>query len=704
MSSNNLFSPQTAYREEQKQLLIERKNDLLSKIKDIQDDLETKDLNEFLNQGSDEKELSESQIIKAKNLGNFKLFCTIKIFGILLFTTHLISIYEINEIINAIEEELMASSISFIRQRDREPTDDFYQNFNKINNIFPDYSLFFISSFLSESLNQIFGYIFLTIIILIINLCILFLGFKNYEFNINRNNYINYNLKQFIHLYIIYLILSICQGFIALIPLQIIKEGFIFYEKFKSKMKNKFDNDDENIQNQDKERDVDIVNNRENNIRNKYSKSPKFYYQFEGYILFFVISIFLSVTVKTILDQIFIGKFNYNSKHNVNRFIICYFISMMISLFFYILFKHFQINDEAKEKKKKKFFSSELFGYIIYSNSIQSEDFSCHLCNSPCESCEDCKICCQTLNLSLCLYFCSCKCCWKGIFSCCNCCSCNNYKNDKYKIRSIKDINKVETICILYRITGKWNWLGYILTEPRSCAFIIILYSILITNMGFEDRIWNNLENNNGGGKNIYLINGITLISILLYYLINKFGGKCLMKIFHAKKEDLLIEGYIIIVGLFPYILLQTIFSTIVSGLIYYRKINNIENYILSITKGSVEYSKINVLEYFAYIIEMNHRNLVFFSSSTIISFYLLIFRIILYILNLLDVDNISIMHFQFIIGIIFCSILLLCFFWVAFAIKNEEKKNSKYEESRKRQQIKIYNNESESITERKNN
>ena len=262
----------------------------------------------------------------------------------------------------------------------------------------------------------------------------------------------------------------------------------------------------------------------------------------------------------------------------------------------------------------------------------------------------------------------------------------------------------METICILYRITGKWNWLGYILTEPRSCAFIIILYSILITNMGFEDRIWNNLENNNGGGKNIYLINGITLISILLYYLINKFGGKCLMKIFHAKKEDLLIEGYIIIVGLFPYILLQTIFSTIVSGLIYYRKINNIENYILSITKGSVEYSKINVLEYFAYIIEMNHRNLVFFSSSTIISFYLLIFRIILYILNLLDVDNISIMHFQFIIGIIFCSILLLCFFWVAFAIKKKKKKNSKYEESRKRQQIKIYNNESESITERKNN
>ena len=95
---------------------------------------------------------------------------------------------------------------------------------------------------------------------------------------------------------------------------------------------------------------------------------------------------------------------------------------------------------------------------------------------------------------------------------------------------NIKDINKIETICILYRITGKWNWFGNILTDRKFFPFIIMLYCIHATNMGFEDRIWNNIENNIGGGKNVYLINGITLISILPFYLINRFGGKCLTK------------------------------------------------------------------------------------------------------------------------------------------------------------------------------
>ena len=57
--------------------------------------------------------------------------------------------------------------------------------------------------------------------------------------------------------------------------------------------------------------------------------------------------------------------------------------------------------------------------------------------------------------------------------------------------------------------------------------------------MGLEEKIWNNIENNNGGGKNAYLINGITLILILSFYLINSFWNKFLMKIFDANKEDL---------------------------------------------------------------------------------------------------------------------------------------------------------------------
>ena len=95
--------------------------------------------------------------------------------------------------------------------------------------------------------------------------------------------------------------------------------------------------------------------------------------------------------------------------------------------------------------------------------------------------------------------------------------------------------------------------------------------------MGLEEKIWNNIENNNGGGKNAYLINGITLILILSFYLINSFWNKFLMKIFDANKEDLT-EVIVNFIGLYPYILSQIIFSTIFSGLIYYKKIKKLNN------------------------------------------------------------------------------------------------------------------------------
>ena len=137
------------------------------------------------------------------------MFILIILLGFIIFTTHLISIYEINCIITTIEEELLASINSYVRKEDRESIDDFYQNFNKINNRLPDYSVFFISTFLSEYLNECLGYVLLTIVILIFNFLALFFGFKNYEFNIERNNYKNYSLSQFMHLYILYLCLCI---------------------------------------------------------------------------------------------------------------------------------------------------------------------------------------------------------------------------------------------------------------------------------------------------------------------------------------------------------------------------------------------------------------------------------------------------------------------------------------------------------------
>ena len=48
--------------------------------------------------------------------------------------------------------------------------------------------------------------------------------------------------------------------------------------------------------------------------------------------------------------------------------------------------------------------------------------------------------------------------------------------------------------------------------------------------MGFENRIWDNIENNNNSGGYDYLVNVFTIVAITFFYLINRVGGKCIIK------------------------------------------------------------------------------------------------------------------------------------------------------------------------------
>ena len=141
------YQPTEILEKEDKDLIEEQKNNLTDKIKEIYEKLRTKDnIDEFLNEDEDD-ELTEEELEKVESKGKCQLFLILKFLGALLFISHLISIYELNSIINAIEEELMASAKSYLLQEDRDSSDDFYQNFNKINNELPDYSVFFLSSF-----------------------------------------------------------------------------------------------------------------------------------------------------------------------------------------------------------------------------------------------------------------------------------------------------------------------------------------------------------------------------------------------------------------------------------------------------------------------------------------------------------------------------------------------------------------------------
>ena len=127
------------------------------------------------------------------------------------------------------------------------------------------------------------------------------------------------------------------------------------------------------------------------------------------------------------------------------------------------------------------------------------------------------------MNRSLCCFF-SCKNCFQYFFSCCD--SNKLFENIIDEARKVEEINKKEVICIMYRLTGIWNWFAKILTNFHIYYCAIVLYLNLIVNMGFENKFSDNIQKNIGGCKNIYLINGITLIYILLMYLINMIIGK----------------------------------------------------------------------------------------------------------------------------------------------------------------------------------
>ena len=466
-------------------------------------------------------------------------------------------------------------------------------------------------------------------------------------------------MGEFVYLYLIYLSLCITQGIIALLPLNFIKEGFIFYDK------------KENLKNNNKR-----PNNGESKCEIKLLK--------DIYLIFILVSIIVSLVIKLIFDNLFIEEYNYTNQKKVHYyFLISDEVSTFASLFFYVIY----IKAIAKQKTiYKNIYTTEIFGYFIYNESIKSEDVCCRdSCYDCCECCEDCSICCDTLNLSLCCYSCSCTYCCKYIL-CCYCCRDkykNFKKNNRYKKREIKDINKIQNIYIAYRVTGRWNWIGKIMTNINIYSLSIFLYFILISNMGFEERIWNNYENNKNKNKIDYMINFYSLIWIVICYAMDKIGNKVFGKFFERKEFQSLKEYipqeiyYIIFSRFFYYIIVQLVISIAISGTIYFNDKN--DKFELSFGIGSIEYIKILILENISFLYDTNY-NLGFFSCSTIFSAYLLIWDIILTVLDVLEIENKSIIYFQFLFGLSFLAILIFFLFYVLIIPRFKSKENNKNE------------------------
>ena len=132
-------------------------------------------------------------------------------------------------------------------------------------------------------------------------------------------------------------------------------------------------------------------------------------------------------------------------------------------------------------------------------------------------------------------------------------------------------------------------------------------------------------------------------------------------------------DFYIIVYGLFSVDLFESIFSSIISCLIYFNGIgNNTKGYFIIICLQSIEYIKIISLNYFAFYFKINSLIGDFLSNSFILSFYFIIWRVFEIFINICDINK-SLILFQFIFG-------LIIFIFVIIFLKLMKKKGDFYD------------------------
>ena len=676
----------------------------------------------------------------------------------------------------------------------------------KISNKIPSFSLFFLSSILSHCFQNLMGFTFMSIIILIINDLTIYFGLNNFSFlnfsNINNETEnkteTNYSLRQFLNLFVIFLVIYISLGLVALLPLEIVQNAFLIYEEYKekkgleelkeelihsleeeseddseddnkdnnkdevitnkenenvnknndnvknnnindnektigdndnnNKKNNKVkeivkkiednipknstiikrdnkikdnvdeekidkvdiikDNKDKDIDNIDKNDEIDLLNDNNdndkiNNNENKSNESDSISttnggYELKGYFRFYLFSISLSIIFKLIFNRIFIPEYTENNKEKANVFFLLFYsISTILSLIFYFIFS---TAFRKEQNEKKKIYSSMRFaGYIIYREEIIREE------SSFCRNCGDII---KQLNYACCCYLCSIT----YVIKCIFCCKVKFSKYNHYKTRKNSVINKKEEICIIYKVSGKCAWLTDLLTETKILAFVIIIYIIELFNIGFKKVLTFEDKDKDIGNKS-FIVNIISLFSMFIFYLIDRYGGKLINKILNKidgidEDEDNFDDCICcvcgkefnnIIIGILPVIFCESILTAIISPLVYYNKMKEFHYYFIPISIGCIEFLKVICLNFLSFHFKINNNDMEIISSSFVFSIYFLIWTAISFIIDLFNSKINKLVLFQF----IFSLVIIFGFSTVIFIMECAIKKGMEEEEKK---------------------
>ena len=128
----------------------------------------------------------------------------------------LIVLFQLIEYLTTLKEEIIYTIKKFINPNTKEIGDEFYSRLKfRENNIVPNFSLFFISSFFSELLLNYLIFPILTFFDFLFIGFILYFGLDTFDFVENKD----YSFKQFVQLILYFIGIDCLLGLIALLPI-----------------------------------------------------------------------------------------------------------------------------------------------------------------------------------------------------------------------------------------------------------------------------------------------------------------------------------------------------------------------------------------------------------------------------------------------------------------------------------------------------
>ena len=727
-------TPHDLYEQEKKDLIVLRKKQFFSNLSLIAHSInKKKDINEFLENNKDY--LQEYLLSDINKDSRGYIFFIVKIIGLIFVSLNLIGIYQLKGVNETIKDEVIFSIKRFINltlkgTNDFNSSDSFQdfngsdsfqeQNFselyeNKTFNQLPDCSLFFISSLFSNFLLKSLGYTFMTIFILIINSLIFNFGMNNFHFLKKIDLKSNYSLKYFLILTFYFVLFNISLGLVALVPHKLFSDGYVFYEKWlqlkKERNKNlkilNLEEEDNNDNNKNNILNIEEDSNNKNNILNEdnsltlkakkrdnlnVSNQTSFNIidikddeiiepknkiinlgKNNGYFFSYFFSFLFSMICKIIFNKFLL--FEEKSKDTFFfKLFLLYIIPVLSSLIFFFIFSS-TFQKKSKQKKNKIISIMKFCGYLIYIENKSQEKKIC---------CEGCRVGLRAIAYSV---F-GCKCCDCQI--CCKCCplsQCCKVKEDLSEFN-----NRNETICICYKISGICSWFCNILFYGNGAIFFfglsIILFEVL--NMGFKPYLFELIESYNENNKKnlIFYIHLIYLSGIMFLYFVNMLIGYLTSKILSLQKSKS--EGILLGYGLLLFLIIGTIISSIISFLIYYRKISeDYSCYLIAFSISCDEYYKLIIIS----SLNLLSDHIELLSYSSIISLFLLLYKIIVLIVEVFNPNIMNLIFFQFIFGIIFsvfgcCFIAVVLFTVVYLKLKNNNEDIEKIFDKKKQTDI----------------